>query len=41
MASCPAAADVSRRDALKAVGALVAGATFGLSGFSYGLSTVR
>jgi hypothetical protein len=32
MASRTAATDVSRRDALKAVGAVVAGATLGLSG---------
>jgi len=32
MASRTTATDVSRRDALKAVGAVVAGATFGLSG---------
>src|SRR5713101_9932446 len=32
MAAHTAATDVSRRDALKAVGAVVAGATFGLSG---------
>ena len=32
MASVTTATDVSRRDALKTVGAVAAGATFGLSG---------